>query len=219
MIAIDGPAGAGKSTVARRVAQELGYALIDTGALYRAVALVAKERAVSWDDAGALGQLAAELALRFGTPRETERPPLFIDGIDRSGDIRRPDISQGASRVSAHPPVREALLGVQRAMGAAGGVVLEGRDIGTVVFPDADVKVFLTASAEARASRRAAELREKGMDVDEAAIRREIEIRDARDAGRAIAPLKPARDATMLDSTDLGLDEVVERVLSLIDRV
>ncbi|MCA9604977.1 MAG: (d)CMP kinase [Myxococcales bacterium] len=217
IVAIDGPAGAGKSSAARRLAQRLGYVLIDTGALYRAVALAAKERGVSWDDGEALGRLTAALDLRFAPPEgEDGRPPLLLDGVDRSADIRTPEISQGASRVSAHPPVRAALLGVQRAMGEAGGVVLEGRDIGTVVFPRADVKVFLTASLEARVGRRFDELTEGGAAADREAVRSEMSTRDARDSGREVAPLKPADDAVLLDTTELGLDGVVDRLVEIV---
>ncbi len=216
VIAIDGPAGAGKSTAARMLAERLGYVLIDTGALYRAVALAAEERGVSWDDGPALGALASELDLVFATPEPGARPPLLLDGVDRSGDIRAPHISQGASRVSAHPAVRAALLGVQRRMGEGGGVVLEGRDIGTVVFPGADVKVFLTASPAARARRRCAELRARGVDADEAEVEAEIVERDTRDASRDVAPLRPAADAVQLDSTALPLDAVVTRLVDIV---
>ena len=217
IVAIDGPAGAGKSTAARRLAEALGYVLIDTGALYRAVALAAKEGGIGWDDAEALGRLTASLDLRFEPPTEDGgRPPLLVDGVDRSGDIRAPDISQGASEVSAHPPVRAALLGVQRAMGEAGGFVLEGRDIGTVVFPNADVKVFLTASLESRVGRRFDELVATGAPTDRDAVREEMVTRDARDSGREVAPLKPADDAVLLDSTDLDLEQVVDRLVSIV---
>lgn len=212
VVAIDGPAGAGKSTAARMLAERLGFVLIDTGALYRAVALVASERGVDWDDGPALGALATSLDLRFA-PVKSGRPPLFVDGVDRSVDIRQPEISQGASRVSAHPAVREALLGVQRRMGEEGRVVLEGRDIGTVVFPHAEVKVFLTASVDARARRRHRELGGTGELED---VRREIEIRDDRDSNRAVAPLKQAEDAVLLDTSDMQLADVVDRLEAIV---
>lgn len=215
IVAIDGPAGAGKSSAALRLAERLGYTLIDTGALYRAVALAAREQGVSWEDGEALGAVASSLELRFG-PVTGGRPPLLIDGVDRSDDIRAPEISQGASQVSAHPPVRAALLEVQRRMGRHGDVVLEGRDIGTVVFPDADVKVFLTASVEARARRRYDELKGRDGDADLDEVRREMETRDQRDSTRAVAPLKPADDAVRLDSSGLDLDGVLAKLEALV---
>jgi CMP/dCMP kinase len=215
VIAIDGPAGAGKSTAARMLAARLGHVLIDTGALYRAVALAAKERGIDWDDGAALGVLARGLELKFAGATQG-KPRLLVDGSDRTGDIRRPDISQGASRVSAHPEVRDALLGVQRAMGKDGGVVLEGRDIGTVVFPDAEVKIFLTASPDARARRRTRELTERGEQADVDVVRREIELRDERDSNRAVAPLRKADDAVLVDSSELSLSEVVDALESIV---
>lgn len=214
IVAIDGPAGAGKSSVAREVARALGFVLVDTGALYRGLALAAKEREIAWSDGEALGALAAELELRFET--HDDGPHLCIEGVDRSADIRQPEVSEGASQVSAHPPVRAALLGVQRALGADGGVVLEGRDIGTVVFPDAEVKVFLTASPEERARRRVQDLAGRGIEADYDAILEAIRTRDARDSGRDIAPLVAADDAVKLDSTELQRDDVVERIVALV---
>lgn len=214
VIAIDGPAGAGKSTAARALAHALGFVLVDTGAIYRAVALAAKERGIAWTNADALGALAAQLDLRLeqvagGGVR------VLVDGRDRSSDIRAPDISMGASDVSKHAPVRAALLEVQRRLGRDGGVVLEGRDIGTVVFPDAEVKVFLTASVDARARRRHDELTAKGTSVSFDAVRADIEARDAQDTQRAVAPLRPADGATVLDSTGMSLDDVHSALLDL----
>ena len=212
VVALDGPAGAGKSTVARAVAAELGFVLVDTGALYRGIALAAKERGVSWDDPDALGTLARELNLSFD-----DAGSLQIDGVSRGDDIRTPEVSQGASKVSAHPPVREALLGIQRSLGADGGVVLEGRDIGTVVFPDAEVKIFLTASVEKRAERRMGDLKRRGVEApDMESLLESIRERDHRDSTRAVAPLKPADDAEVVDTTSLTFDEVVTRVVETV---
>jgi len=215
VVAIDGPAGAGKSTASKRLADRLGYVLVDTGALYRGVALAAREAGISWDDGDALGTFTEGLALSF-TPGEGGVPHLMIDGVDRSGEIRTPEISRGASDVSRHPPVRAALLDLQRRLGADGGVVLEGRDIGTVVFPDAEVKVFLTASAEERAKRRVADLASRGVEADHAEIKRQIEERDAQDSGREAAPLKPADDAHMLDTSTMDLDQVVDELARIV---
>jgi cytidylate kinase len=205
VVAIDGPAGAGKTTVSKRLAERLGYTRVDTGALYRALALAAKERGVPWSEGEALGALARSIDLGFQGQRVT------IDGRDREGEIRTPEISQGASIVSAHAPVRAALLELQRRLGSDGGVVLEGRDIGTVVFPDAEAKIFLTATDEERARRRAVEI-----GADAAEVLREMRERDARDSGRAVAPLKPAPDAVHVDTSGLGLDEVVDRLAEIV---
>ena len=214
VIALDGPAGAGKSTAARRLAERLGYVLVDTGALYRGLALAAIERGISLEDGEALGRLADGLALAF-VRDDAGHDRLTIDDVDRSGDIRTPQISDGASRVSRHPAVRAALLGLQRRLGARGNVVLEGRDIGTVVFPDAEVKVFLTASDEARAARRFDELTRAGHAVTRDEVLAEIRARDRRDSERDVAPLKPADDAVLLDTSSLALDEVIERLVAL----
>lgn len=214
VVAIDGPAGSGKSTAARLLAERLGYTLVDTGALYRGVALAARERGVSWDDGEQLGQLTAALDLAFemrgGVPR------LQVDGKDRADDIRTPEISQGASLVSRHPSVRTALLDRQRRFGARGGVVLEGRDIGTVVFPDAEVKAFLSATPEERAKRRMQELQGRNHPATFEQTLAEIRRRDAQDEGRAVAPLKPAEDAVLLDTTSMSIAEVVDRLEALV---
>ena len=214
VVAIDGPAGAGKSTVAREAARALGYMLVDTGALYRGVALIARERNVPWTDGAALGRLAESLSLEL-RPAQDGSARLFIDGRDRADDIRTQAISMGASDVSKHPEVRDALLGLQRQLGKNGGVVLEGRDIGTVVFPDAQAKVFLTASPPARAGRRVTDLRDRGIDADFDTTLAEVQARDAQDEGRAVAPLRPAEGAVIVDSTELGIDQVVARVVEI----
>jgi cytidylate kinase len=215
VVAIDGPAGAGKSTAARQLAERLGYLLVDTGALYRGVALAAFERGIDWDDADALGALIDTLALAFERDAQGGLK-LTIDGLDRSGDIRAPHISTGASRVSRHPQVRRALLGLQRKLGAAGGVVLEGRDIGTVVFADAEVKIFLTASDEARARRRHAELVRAGHEADLERVLDDIRERDRLDSERALSPLRAADDAVTVDTSDTALEDVLDRLETLV---
>jgi CMP/dCMP kinase len=217
VVAIDGPAGSGKSTAARLLAKRLGFTLVDTGALYRGIALAAREKSISWSDGDRLGVLAAEIKLTFKSgPEGTTR--LLIDGIDRSDDIRTPEISMGASDVSKHPQVRKALLGLQRALGQEGGVVLEGRDIGTVVFPDAEIKVFLTAGAETRAKRRELELKQLGHNVEFENILEDLRKRDAQDENRATAPLCIAEDAIMMDTSGLTIDGVVDRLVDIVNR-
>ncbi len=209
IIALDGPAGAGKSTVARRLAERLGLPVLDTGALYRALALAAQRRGIDWDDEPALAALAEGLDVRFERDPAAGVDRVVLEGEDVTRAIRTPEVAEGASRVSAHPAVRRALLDVQRALGAR-GCVAEGRDMGTVVFPDADVKLYLTAGRRARARRRRQQMIAQGqtpppLEALEAAIAR----RDERDAGRAVAPLRPAADARVLDTTEMTLDEVV----------
>ncbi|HET7785659.1 MAG TPA: (d)CMP kinase [Myxococcales bacterium] len=208
IVAIDGPAGAGKSTVARQLARRLGFSMIDTGAIYRSVALEALRRGIAWDDDEALRQMLVEgLGLEFRGDR------VLLHGGDVSEAIRTPEISRGASVVSARPVVRKELLQLQRNLGRAAtrGAVLEGRDIGTVVFPDAEVKFFLTASDEARAGRRHAELLERGLSVPLSEVLADQRRRDRDDSERAIAPLRPADDAIRVETTGLDLNEVVER--------
>jgi len=215
VVAIDGPAGAGKSTVAREVARQLGYTLVDTGALYRGVALAARERGIGWDDGSSLGRLTGSLQFGFVTSADGE-PRLLLDGRDVSADIRTPELAMGASDVSKHPPVRDALLAFQRLLGTRGGVVLEGRDIGTVVFPDAEAKIFLTASAESRAARRVQDQESRGIRSAPETTLQEIRARDAQDQSRLIAPLKPAIDSIVVDTTDLEFDDVVTRLLEIV---
>jgi len=208
IVAIDGPAGAGKSTVARQLASRLGFAIIDTGAIYRSVALAARRAGIAWDDDEGLRRLLdAGLGLSFDGER------VLLSGEDVTEAIRAPEISRGASVVSARPVVRQKLLQLQRDLGHAAprGAVLEGRDIGTVVFPDAQVKFFLTASDTARAQRRHAELAEKGIQVPLEEVFADQQRRDKDDTERAIAPLRPALDAVRVDTTGLDLSEVVER--------
>lgn len=218
VVALDGPAGAGKSTVARLVAERAGLALVDTGAIYRSVALEAVRRKVSVDDGEALAVIAAELAQSLRFAMVEGKNHVFLGAEDVSAAIRTPEVSAAASAVSRHPPVRAALLELQRALGRKEpGAVLEGRDIGTVVFPEARVKAFVTASPEERARRRMKELGEKGLEEPFDKVLAEIVARDKQDSERAVAPLKPAVDAKIVDTTDKTLDEVVSEVLALVN--
>jgi CMP/dCMP kinase len=216
VVAIDGPAGAGKSTAARMLAERLGYELLDTGAIYRTLAVLARRHGVPWEDGSRVAALAEGLDIRFRLEGGINR--VFVGDQDVTPEIRTPQISDGASRVSALPEVRAALLDLQRRLGADGGVVVEGRDIGTVVFPDAGAKFFLTATAEARARRRTAELRAAGTPADESAVLSEIVARDGRDSTRAVAPLRQADDALGIDSSHMGPTEVVDLMCAAIQR-
>ncbi len=212
VITVDGPAASGKGTIAAAVAQRLGFHYLDSGALYRLVALKALRTATPVDAAGALAVLAAALAIRF------EGGAVILDGEDVTAAIRGEDVSAGASQVAVHAGVRQALIARQRAFRQSPGLVADGRDMGTVVFPEATLKVFLTATAEERARRRHKQLIAKGISVTLDSLLRDIRERDARDAGRAAAPLQPAADAVLLDTTDLTIDEAVARVLALHER-
>jgi len=212
VIAIDGPAGSGKSTIAARLAKKLGYINLESGAMYRALALKALERQVSLDDPEALRALAAGTVIELEPQAEGNR--VLLDGREVSERIRQSDVTLAASRVSIHPTVRDIMVSRQREMGADGGVVMEGRDIGTAVFPNADVKVFLDADARVRAERRVAQNRTLTPEEAQRTIE-DLVARDQRDRTRAVSPLVPAADAVILDSTNLSIDDAVSRVEQL----
>jgi cytidylate kinase len=210
VVTIDGPSGAGKTTVSKRLAEAAGMVRVDTGAMYRAVALAARREGVPWDDPVRLGEVARVLDLSFRTVEGA--PRVFLSGEDASEAIRTPEMSMGASAVSVHGPVREALVAKQREMAREGGVVLEGRDTGTVVFPDADAKFFLDAVAAVRARRRYLEVAPPGSQpFDE--VLRDVLRRDVQDSTREHSPLRVADDAVYIDSTSMTVDEVVGEML------
>jgi cytidylate kinase len=212
VIAIDGPVGSGKGTIARSVATALGWHLLDSGALYRLVALAAARHGVALDDVDGLAELAAGLDAGFGSDADGGEL-IWLEGDEVTGDIRTEECGAGASTVAVLQPVRDALFQRQRDFRRAPGLVADGRDMGTHVFTDATLKVFLTASAEERAKRRHKQLKDKGIDVSLAALSRDIEERDRRDSERSVAPLRPAEDARVLDSSGLSIEEVVATVL------
>ncbi len=212
VVAIDGPSGSGKGTIARRVAAALGWHLLDSGALYRLTALAAIRQGVSLDDEEAVAGVASDLNVRFDSD-DRGNEQIWLDGDLVSDEIRTEEAGKGASRVAAIQAVREALFGLQQGFRRPPGLVADGRDMGTHVFPDAPLKVFLTASAEERARRRHKQLKDKGIDVSLAALSRDIEDRDRRDSERSVAPLKPAEDARILDSSGQSIDAVVRTVL------
>lgn len=213
VVTIDGPSGSGKGTISREVARQLGWHLLDSGALYRLVALAGARRGLAPDDVAGHAALAREMDVEFGTtPDGAER--IRLGGVEVTGAVRSEETGQGASRVAAWPPVRDALLERQRAFARPPGLVADGRDMGTVVFPGACLKIYLTASAEERALRRYKQLKEKGSGANLAALSREIAERDRRDSTRAVAPLEPARDARIVDSTGMSIAQVVETVLA-----
>ncbi len=214
IVAIDGPVGAGKSTVARAVAQRLRFRYVDTGAMYRSVAWAVLQHGLDLGDEHAVTALARSLRIDFATEPHGQR--VLVDGVDVTEAIRSPQVSDGASVVSVYPGVREAMVAVQRHLGAAGGVVMEGRDIGTVVFPDAEVKVFLDASLAERTRRRFEEWKARGAVADLESVRKAEEERDRRDRTRNHSPLRAAADAVVIDSTGLPVDDVVDRIVLLV---
>ncbi|MDZ4185578.1 MAG: (d)CMP kinase [Desulfuromonadales bacterium] len=214
IIAIDGPSGAGKSTISKLLAQQLNYLHLDTGAMYRCVAFAAMKQGIDPDDLERLGALAQQLKIEFVHTPSGDR--VLLDGVDVSAAIRTPEVSLLTSRVSAAPQVRKALVALQRRLGQAGGVVLEGRDIGTVVFPQAQVKFFLSATAAARGQRRYDELIAKGVAVSLSQTITEVVARDLADTEREHAPLLQADDAVVVDSTNLSIDEVLAAMVEVV---
>lgn len=216
IIAIDGPVAAGKTTLSKHLAERLGFSLLDTGAIYRAVALASRRQNIDWSDEPSVATVASQMRIEFRWIDGTNQ--VLIEGEDVTEAIRTPEMSQGASLVSALPAVRRALLDLQRQLGEQGKVIAEGRDIGTVVFPHADLKIFLTARPEIRARRRHQEWLRKGIDDSFEEVLEALKERDARDENRSAAPLKPASDSILLDSSDLSIQQVATRTLELVSR-
>jgi len=211
VLAIDGPSGSGKGTLARLIAEDLGWHLLDSGAIYRIVGVMGGHADVDPDDEPAVATLARSLQIEFGAQGE-----VSVNKIDLTDEIRTEDAGVAASRIAAHPSVREAVLAVQRGFRRPPGLVADGRDMGTVVFPDAQFKIFLEASAQERAQRRYNQLKNKGLSVSLPALLAQIEDRDARDRNRVVAPLRPAQDALVIDSTKMSIQEVQEQVMAVI---
>ncbi|EGU45529.1 cytidylate kinase [Vibrio ichthyoenteri ATCC 700023] len=215
VITVDGPSGAGKGTLCMQLANKLGFHLLDSGAIYRVLALAAIHHGVDLETEDSLVALATHLDVQFIA--EGELVKVILEGEDVSGELRKEQTGMAASKVAALPRVREALLRRQRAFADGKGLVADGRDMGTVVFPQAEVKIFLDASADERAQRRLKQLQDKGLDVNFADLLSEIQERDDRDRNRPVAPLRPAEDALVLDSTSMGIDEVVQKALQYIE--
>ena len=215
VLTIDGPSGSGKGTISRAVARRLGWHYLDSGAIYRAVGQAAAWEAVDLTDVDALAACAARTEIRFETQGEGE-PHVYVNGKDATRLLHTETAGALASAIAAHPPVRAALVALQKGFRRPPGLVADGRDMGTIIFPDAAYKVFLTASAEERARRRYKQLKDKGVSANLDSLLHEIAARDERDAGRAVAPLKPADDAVILDSTGMPITEVIERVLAVL---
>ncbi len=217
VITVDGPGGSGKGTIAMRLAEKLGWHFLDSGALYRLVAVAALDRGVHADDEESLGDVASNLDVTFGI--SGEGMVILLDGNYITGRLRSEKVSVMASEIATFPVVRAALVERQRAFRKPPGLVADGRDMGTVIFPDAILKIFLTASAEARAQRRYKQLKEKGESVNLSRLFRDIKKRDERDSSRAVSPLKPAPDAHVIDSTELGINEVLRVIDNLIQEL
>lgn len=216
IIAIDGPAAAGKSTIGKLLAQKLGYTYIDTGAIYRAIAWKAKNRGIDWGNEEVVARIAASTSIDFRSSDGESR--VFCDGQDISEWIRSSEMGQGASKVSAIPEVRQALFKIQRELGLNGKVVLDGRDIGTVIFPEADIKFFLTASLEERGKRRQKELLQRGEKKEFSRTQEDLEIRDRQDSTRTVAPLMKAKDALEIDTSGMSIGEVLDVVIKVVKK-
>jgi cytidylate kinase len=216
VLTIDGPSGSGKGTISRMVAENLGWHLLDSGALYRAVGFAAGMEGLDLSDADAMTRCAETTRITFRAAKDGGETHVIVNSMDATDEIRTETCGAAASAIAAIPSVRAALFDKQRSFRKSPGLVADGRDMGTVIFPDARVKVFLTAGAEERARRRYKQLKEKGLGVTLAALLREIQARDVRDAQRPVAPLKPASDAVIIDSTGMPIDTVVAQVLALV---
>lgn len=212
-IAIDGPAGSGKSTVAKILAQKLSYVYVDTGAMYRCVTLAAKKRGIAYSDESAISELVHQIAIEFIPADPVQK--VILDNEDVTFDIRSEEVTNNVSLVSSYKQVREVLTAMQRQIANDNSVIMDGRDIGTTVLPNADLKIFLVASVQERAQRRYKELVAKGVQIDFEQLKEEIEIRDYKDSHREISPLKQAKDAILLDTTGLTIDEVTENILKI----